>query len=90
MGKIRLSVYGPLREKLGWSTKEIEYNGVKYVFKKLLDKVPELKNIVAKENKLREDFIILINGIHIQFKKGLDAEVCDGDEIAIFPPGGGG
>ena len=33
---------------------------------------------------------ILVNGRHIQSLSGTRTELCDGDEVAIFPPVAGG
>ena len=89
MGKATITVYGALRDKLGWKQKTIEFHGDNTKLKDLVSKVPELKFIV-KGDKLVEGFIILINGIHAQFRGGINAIIKDGDEISIFPPGAGG
>lgn len=90
MARVRISLFGVLREKLGWSKKSIELNCIKCTFKDLLDSIPELRDILVEGGKVKKEFIVLVNGIHIQFKGGLHAEINDGDEISIFPPGGGG
>jgi len=33
---------------------------------------------------------ILVNGRHVQSLSGIKTELCDGDEVAIFPPVAGG
>ncbi|WFO75439.1 MoaD/ThiS family protein [Desulfurococcaceae archaeon MEX13E-LK6-19] len=90
MARIKITLFGALREKLGWDSKVVEIPYNKCSFRKLLDMIPELRDIMIENNKIKEGFIVLVDGIHIQFKGGLDAEINDGDEISIFPPGGGG
>ncbi len=52
-------------------------------------KTPFLHKLVLN-GKLITGTIILINGRNIHHLEKLDSIVIDGDEIALFPPGGGG
>jgi sulfur-carrier protein len=52
-------------------------------------KTPFLHKLVLN-GKLITGTIILINGRNIHHLDKLDSSVKDGDEIALFPPGGGG
>ena len=85
-----IEVFGTLREKLGWNRKVIDIEGsIKFI--DLIKKIPELEKILLDSNgNLRKDLLILVNGIHIQFKGFQNTIINDGDEISIFPPGGGG
>ncbi|MCF7912193.1 MAG: MoaD family protein [Candidatus Cloacimonetes bacterium] len=52
-------------------------------------KTPFLHKLV-QDGKLITGTIILINGRNIHHLDKLNSRVQDGDEIALFPPGGGG
>lgn len=88
--RVVVEIFGVLREKLGWKRKIVELEGNSASLNHLLDKLPELRNIVTEEGRLREGVLILINGIHVQHLKGLETPLKDGDEVSVFPPGGGG
>ena len=47
-------------------------------------------DLIVQEDDLREDVVILKNGRNIAHFKGLDTELTDGDDVAIFPPVSGG
>ncbi len=89
--RVRVSVYSMLREKLGWKHVDIEIEGDRATLREVLDRVPRLRELVVRDDgSFEEGFLVLINGIHAQHLGGLDAEVRDGYEIDVFPPGGGG
>ncbi len=80
-----------LREKVGFKHIEVNLEGNESKLIDLLNKLPNLKKwVVDNSGSIREGFIVLINGIHAQFKGGLNAKLGDGDEVSIFPPGAGG
>lgn len=89
--KVKISIYAMLREKLGWKEKEIIIDNNNPVLIEVLEREPELyKLIIDDKGNIRKGYMILVNGIHIELKKGIKTPIHDGDEIAIFPPGGGG
>ncbi|MEO3993086.1 MAG: MoaD/ThiS family protein [Desulfurococcaceae archaeon TW002] len=88
--KITVEVFTALREKLGWSKKELMINSPETTLKDILDALPDLKSLIVEQDRLRGGFIVLVNGRHIEFLGGLQAVVKDGDTIAIFPQSGGG
>ena len=85
--KIKIVVYMLLREKLGWREKTIEIPKSKVTLREVLDKVPDLRDAIGSAI---HDYLILVNGVNVRLKKGLDTEITSDAEIAIFPPGGGG
>ncbi len=87
--KVILRVYGALREKLGWSSREVMLKG-SATLGNLLEKIPDLSEYIVRDGELSEYFIVLINGKHAQFLGGLRARLKNGDEVDIFPPGAGG
>ena len=89
--KVKVCIYSMLREKLGWKARDVELEGDRAKLRDVLDRVPELKKLIVREDgSFVEGFLILVNGIHAQHLGGLDAEVRDGAEVDVFPPGGGG
>ncbi|MEM2185230.1 MAG: MoaD family protein [Candidatus Methanomethylicia archaeon] len=91
MGKVTIEVFLTLREKLGWSKKEVNFNEDHTTFKQLLDYTEDLKQyLIDEKREMARGYIILVNGRHIEFTGGLQTTLKDGDEIVIFPPSGGG
>jgi|YelNatPaOPRAMG01_1025707.scaffolds.fasta_scaffold03028_8 molybdopterin converting factor small subunit len=91
MLKITLEVFTTLKERLGWSKKELIIDASESAtLKDVLDAVPELKSLIVEQDLLKKGFIILINGRHAEFLGGLHAIVRDGDTIDVFPQSGGG
>lgn len=52
---------------------------------------PGFGRMAFERTGVLKDFVnILHNGRNIQYVKGLDTPLADGDLIALFPPAGGG
>jgi sulfur-carrier protein len=51
---------------------------------------PFLQKLLDGTGELKTGTIILVNGKHVLHLQGLATPVTEGDEIALFPPGGGG
>ena len=49
-----------------------------------------LPKLIGKDGTLRQGVIILVNGKNILHLDNLATPVKAGDEVALFPPGGGG
>jgi len=86
--KVKVSIFSFLREKLGWREKTVKLDCNRATLREVLYRFPDLKEIVM-HGKL-EGFIILVNGRNVRHLKMLDTELTDGDEVVVFPPGGGG
>ena len=48
------------------------------------------KTLLNDDSGLREGYNILINGKSLDYVKGLDTVLSDGDEVVLLPPIGGG
>ncbi|MBN1197585.1 MAG: MoaD/ThiS family protein [Candidatus Aminicenantes bacterium] len=49
-----------------------------------------LHKLLQEQGNLKTGTIILVNGKNIHHLQKLDTPLSDGDEVALFPPGGGG
>ncbi len=90
VARVKISIYSSLREELGWKEKEVLVKDNATLMEVIRKESSLYKHLINEEGVLRSDYMILVNGIHIQFKDGARTRIHDGDEIAIFPPGGGG
>lgn len=83
-----------LFSNLGISEIEISDGTLSGLFDILSNKYgKELKDLIydSRSNKVRGDIRILLNGRHIvHLPKGLETELKEDDEIALFPPVAGG
>jgi len=85
--RITVRVYTFLREKLGWKEKEFEIpDGARLA--DLVKLVEELRSALG-DNPL-QGFHILVNGINVALKQGLETPLKDSDVVDIFPPAAGG
>ncbi len=51
---------------------------------------PFLHKLLEESGEMRIGTIIMINGHHIFHLHKLETGLSEGDEVALFPPGGGG
>ena len=57
---------------------------------RLLDEHPALEARVMEDGELGDHINVLHNGVNIVVEDGLDTELEEGDELALFPPVSGG
>ncbi len=93
--KVSIEVFATLRERLGWSSKTVEFDGDEITLDDLLRSVHDLHELLSAElggglNDLLDNYLVFINGIHAQFRGGLKAVLRDDDKVSIFPPAAGG
>ena len=63
---------------------ELILKAEKLISKKFLDQ------LIDEKRQILQGTMILINGRNIVHLDGINSNVQEGDEISIFPPGGGG
>ncbi|MCF7792445.1 MAG: MoaD family protein [Candidatus Cloacimonetes bacterium] len=91
---IKIKFYSLIRLQLGINAIDIEaesisiYDLLQKTEKKIGKKFIDL--LFGSEKEILHGTMILINGRNIWHLDNLDSIVSDGDEISIFPPGGGG
>lgn len=87
--KVSIHVYAFLRGKLGWNSKTLEVED-NVNLRRILEFVPELRDILVSDGGLNPRFMVLLNGRNVRLLGGLDTPVEDGTRIDVFPPAGGG
>jgi len=91
---IKIKFFSLIRTYLGINEIEVEAASVsiyelilkaeKLISKKFLDQ------LIDEKRQILQGTMILINGRNIVHLDGINSNVQEGDEISIFPPGGGG
>ena len=93
--QVKVKLYAFLREIFGKRevTLSLDLNATPFDVILRLDELSNgkiAKIVLDNENKLRESYVILVNGRKIE-RKDIDSFVLDdGDELVIFPPTSGG
>jgi len=91
--KVKVRFFAPFRELFGVNEGEIELSGAHDV-RELLDLLcnsdKRREQIFDQFGELRSHVMIFKNGQPIQMSGGIQTELKEGDEIAIFPPVSGG
>jgi molybdopterin synthase sulfur carrier subunit len=89
---MRVRVFGTLRPLVG--AKEVEVEGADTVgdlLREITAQYPALRErVFDEEDNLRSSAHLLINGRNMRFLNGLRTVIRESDEIALFPPVGGG
>jgi len=87
--KIEIASLGILQDYLSTKGKIIEIKGYSKLTIFELLKILKRKwgkdfynSVIEKEN-LKDQFVILLNGLSIEMKNGLETEIKDGDRITI-------
>ena len=91
---VKIKFYSLIRMYLGFNEVEVKADSItiyelilqteKQIEKKILNQ------LIDSEMQILPGTMILINGRNIYHLDKLNSIVQDGDEICIFPPGGGG
>lgn len=90
--KIKVSFFASLRETFhtdGTTVTQRAGATVRSALEAMCNSLGHRKEIFDKDG-LKPFMIVLKNGRHIQHLKGLETELEEGDELAVFPPVAGG
>lgn len=91
---MRVKIFATLRPLVG--AKEVEVgveagDTVRNVLGKLTAEYPALRErVLDDDGNLQSSITVLVNGRSIKFLDGLNSTIQEGDELALFPPVGGG
>jgi len=91
--RVKVKLFANFREVMGTGNLEVENV---HNIGELLSKLTEMKREMEKElyypgtKELVKTVQIMHNGKNVKLPQGLEAELKEGDEIAIFPPVAGG
>ncbi len=91
--KVKIKLFAQISELAGRKELELEGEDVKDLLESLVEEKKALGEVIFKDEEhteLREDIIILKAGRNINYLKGLETEVKEGDKISVFPVVGGG
>lgn len=90
---MQVKVFANLRDICGGVTTEVKPDGSRVidVLEKMVEMFPDIeKEIFTPERELKEFVHVYINGRNIVHLQGLESEVSESDQFALFPPVAGG
>jgi molybdopterin synthase sulfur carrier subunit len=90
---ISIKFFATFREIIGKKEMDVEYREgmtVGDLLQELCADSEAMQKACFENGELRDYVKLLVNGHNIQFLKGLDTVLQDGDVVAIFPPVAGG
>jgi molybdopterin synthase sulfur carrier subunit len=85
-----IKFFGNLRQLAKISRLEVEGETVKDVLDALCCDKEALRNAIFDGDQLRQHVRVVVNGHDIMLDRGLDTLLVENDQVAIFPPLGGG
>lgn len=88
---MKVSFHATIRDAAGVSDIEIDATSIRNLLVTLQSRFGDrLAKMLVKDDKLREDVVILVNGQNIAHTGGIDTPLRSNDDVAIFPPISGG
>jgi molybdopterin synthase sulfur carrier subunit len=91
---IKVNFYATLRLTTGVSCVIVETEGpitMRQLIELACEKTtPQLKADLLEGQAIKKGTLLLVDGRNVLFLDGLDTVINDQQEIAFFPPGGGG
>lgn len=87
MAKVRITALSAARELVGWSTKEVEFNGE--LVRDLLNQVnagngTKLYQIITENDQIKSGLFLLLNGRRIECSDALDLELNKDDHVVVM------
>jgi molybdopterin synthase sulfur carrier subunit len=90
MTTVTVKLFANLREQAGKAKIEISGSDLREVLNMLDEKYEGLGKLIFDNGGFHPFIHVMVNGISVRDKDGLDTRLSDGDEIALFPPVSGG
>ena len=90
MAKVTIKLFANLREKAKKAKIDIIGTDLKEVLDLLIEQYEGLEELIFSNGDIHPFIHVMVNGISVKDKDGLDTILHDGDEIALFPPVSGG
>lgn len=89
---MRVKIFSTLRSVVGAKEAEVgAADTVGSVLEELIAVYPALRErILDDDGNLQSSINVLVNGRNIRFLHGLDTTLEESDQLALFPPVGGG
>ncbi|MDA8235309.1 MAG: MoaD/ThiS family protein [Clostridia bacterium] len=87
MVKVRITALSEVRELVGWSTKEVDFNGetVKDLFASVYtSKGVCLNEVLTEGESLKPGYFLILNGRRLDYHALLQKELKDGDHLAAM------
>jgi molybdopterin synthase sulfur carrier subunit len=86
----QIKFFGNLRQLANSSRLTIQGDSVHDLLDELCRQNPILGEAIIEDGQLRPHVRVVVNGHDVQLEQGLDTLVAENDQVAIFPPLGGG
>ncbi|MCK5217054.1 MAG: MoaD/ThiS family protein [Methanosarcinales archaeon] len=90
MAKVTIKLFANLREQAKKAKIDITGTDLKEVLDLLIEQYEGLEELIFSNGDIHPFIHVMVNGISVKDKDGLDTILHDGDEIALFPPVSGG
>lgn len=91
--RMKVRLFASLRERIGQKELEISIKdaiSVQKLIELLVERFPEVKDLLIQDDKFESFYHILINGKNMLRLEGTNTVLAEDDIIAILPPIGGG
>ena len=88
-----VKLFAWLRDLFGWAEQDVPLHrtpDARRLLEHLSEIAPPEGKLLKEDGAVAEGFIVLLNGLNIDFAGGMHATLRGGDEVAIFPPISGG
>jgi sulfur-carrier protein len=85
-----IKFFGNLRQLAQASRLPVEGNSVRSLLDELCRQNQALSEAIFENGQLRPHVRVVVNGHDVQLEQGLDTPLEENDQVAIFPPLGGG
>ena len=85
-----IKLFASLRKIAGEKEINVPGGSIQEILQNLVRKYPQLQPFLMKDGQMRPRGLITLNGHALNPETGLETPVSGQDQIAIFPPIGGG